>query len=89
MGISESIYLQSIEEGDAVMKGPLYSAEDLEEVKSVWASSNGNGENGHSGKYKLEIQPFYVYELNINKNGNGSGSSTAQVLYGHCVYQKK
>jgi hypothetical protein len=86
---SESMYLQSTEEGDAAMKGALYSVGDLEAGTGVWASSNGNGENGHSGKYKLEIQPFYVYELNINKNGNGSGSSTAQVLYGHCVYQKK
>jgi len=89
IGISESIYLQSIEEGDAAMRGPLYSAGELEAGTGVWASSNGNGGKGHSGKYKLEIQPFYVYELNINKNGNGSSTSTAQVLYGHSVYQKK
>jgi hypothetical protein len=69
------------------MRGALYSAGDLEAGTGIWASSNGR--HDQSSKYKLVIQPFYVYELNINKNGNGSGNSTAQVLYGHCVYPKK
>jgi hypothetical protein len=76
------------------MRGALYSmvtnegeAGDLEAGMGVRVSSIGG--NGQSDKNKLVIQPFYVYELNINKNGNGSGNSTAQVLYGHCVYQKK
>ena len=76
------------------MRGALYSmvtnegeVGDLEAGTGVRAGSIGT--NDQSSKYKLVIQPFYVYELNINKNGNGSGNSTAQVLYGHCVYQKK
>jgi hypothetical protein len=77
------------------MRGALYSmvtnegqAGDLEAGPRNW---DGNiGRYGQSNIYRLVIQPFdIVYELNINKNGNGSGNSTAQVLYGHCVHQKK
>ena len=88
--IDKGIYLESIEEGEAAMRGPLYSAQDLEEYTGISISTNGNGKNGHSAKSKIEIQPFYVYEVNkISKNGNGSSNSSEQILYGLSVYQKK